>query len=260
MRSFELSNDEILRPNNYTIVRLDGRNFHTLVRSDLKLEPFDMDLTFAMRITTRNIMRKSGWNVIYGYTQSDEISLLLDPTITKSVFGGKVRKINSLLAAHTSVIFYKEIAKRFGRPDLTPTFDCRVIQIPNFELVKDYFVWRRNDSETNCLNAWAYFFLTKHDGFSPKEAQQILDGRWNEFKQDILFNHDSNYNHIPDWQKRGIGQYWIWRNEDAISGKTGESVTTLKRTIREDIKLPQNPNDYINLIDDVFTEFMRRKS
>lgn len=262
MRSFELSNDEILRPSMYTVVRLDGRNFSRLTRDVLKVKPFNIDLATTMRDCVRALMTDSGWSMIYGYTQSDEISLLLDPSITKVIFAGKVRKINSILASYCSVVFYKEMFYSYPQEmqENVPTFDSRVIQLPNLESVADYFAWRRNDSETNCLNAYAYYHLTKEDKFSPTEAQSILDSRWNKFKHDILFWHDNNYNNIPDWQKRGVGFYWKPYEKDAINKKTGEKITVLKKELLMKDNLHKEPVDYLKWIKETFRDYMFTKA
>src|ERR1044072_1490512 len=145
MRSFEKSNDEIIRPNMLVVTRIDGRTFSTLTRKILKVEPYDKNLSYCMRSTVMHLMN-CGFDVLFGYTQSDEISLLMDNT-KKYAFAGKVRKYNSLLAgqasAHMSLLMERLV-----------TFDCRTIQFPTIDDVLDYFSWRRADSEKNCLNMW----------------------------------------------------------------------------------------------------------
>jgi len=78
--------------------------------------------------------------VLYGYTESDEISLLFAPD--EQAFGRKLRKYNSTLAGEVSAQF----SVRLGQ---VASFDCRISQLPTVELVIDYFrvtgggkVWR----------------------------------------------------------------------------------------------------------------------
>src|SRR5574339_538878 len=102
MRKQEEINNYILLPNMYTIVRIDGRNFHTLTRETLNLEPFDPIMHKIMIETTKHLMT-CGFNIVYGYTQSDEISLLCK--YNDLIFNGKQRKYISILASEASAKF-----------------------------------------------------------------------------------------------------------------------------------------------------------
>src|SRR5688572_14206833 len=78
MRAFEESLDQFVLPGVFIVVRLDGRGFTRLTKELLPLErPFDERFRDAMISTVTHLM-DNGFKVRYGYTQSDEISLLLD--------------------------------------------------------------------------------------------------------------------------------------------------------------------------------------
>ena len=130
MRVYEESIDQYIVPGMYIVARLDGRSFTRLTREICKFEaPFDIKFRDLMVATTKHIM-DCGFNVRYGYTESDEISLLFSPD--NSAFSNKVRKINSILAGEASGFFSLEL----GKP---VCFDSRVVPLPNIDLVKDYF-------------------------------------------------------------------------------------------------------------------------
>lgn len=58
------------------VARLDGRSFTRLTKEVHQFEaPFDERVREIMVETVKHLM-SCGFNVIYGYTQSDEISLL----------------------------------------------------------------------------------------------------------------------------------------------------------------------------------------
>src|SRR5215218_1242522 len=101
MRAFEKSNDEKIRPEMYVVCRIDGRNFSSLTRKVMKFEPYNERLANFMRSTVKYLM-DCGFPTIFGYTQSDEISLLMDKAKVHNTFAGKVRKFNSILAAEAS--------------------------------------------------------------------------------------------------------------------------------------------------------------
>jgi len=110
MRVFETASDHCVLPGIWIVARLDGRSFTKLTRGimrtskgDLLQTPFDYYFKEIMVDTTEFLMRDSGVSVLYGYTQSDEISLLF--TLNEDSFGRKIRKLNSILAGEASSYF-----------------------------------------------------------------------------------------------------------------------------------------------------------
>ena len=167
MRRFEESLDQIILSELYLAVRLDGRNFTRLTKEICKFEaPFDEKFRDAMVETVKHLM-DCGFRIVYGYTQSDEISLLFHREET--VFGRKTRKLNSVLAGEASGY----MSLKLGVP---VCFDCRVVPLPNLECVGDYFAWRQEDAHRNSLNAHCYWMLRKK-GASPKEATKVVEGK-----------------------------------------------------------------------------------
>ena len=103
MRRFETSLDQVILPDLYLVVRIDGRNFTRLTKEICEFEaPFDTRFRDAMTDTVKHLM-ECGFRIVYGYTQSDEISLLFHPD--DRTFGRKTRKINSVLAGEASAFF-----------------------------------------------------------------------------------------------------------------------------------------------------------
>ena len=109
MRRFEQSMDRTLLEGNYVVARLDGHGFTRLTKKEWDLEkPFDIRFRNAMIETTKHLM-DCGFRIIYGYTQSDEISLLFH--LQDESFGRKERKLLSILAAEASVAFSMQMGK-----------------------------------------------------------------------------------------------------------------------------------------------------
>jgi tRNA(His) guanylyltransferase len=79
------------------IVRVDGRSFHSFTRGMIR--PYDPALSSLMDRTTVRLIKETG--ALVGYTQSDEISLLLysDNFDSQLFFDGRVQKIVSQTAA-----------------------------------------------------------------------------------------------------------------------------------------------------------------
>ena len=116
-------------------------------------------------------------------------------------------------------------------------FDCRMVPLPNRELVKDYFRWRQEDAHRNALNAHCYWMLRKN-GASVSEATSALEGKSVACKNELLFQSGINFNELPGWQKRGIGLYWDTVEKLGHNPVTNEDVITARQSIRVDYELP----------------------
>ena len=89
MRTYEQSLDQVILPEMYLAVRLDGRSFTKLTKEICRFEaPFDVRFKDLMVSTTKALM-DCGFRIVYGFTESDEISLLFSPD--DNTFGRKVR-------------------------------------------------------------------------------------------------------------------------------------------------------------------------
>jgi tRNA(His) 5'-end guanylyltransferase len=74
------------------VARLDGRNFTRLTKELHPFEtPFDLRFHELMLQTADHLMGGGGFDVIYAFTQSDEISLLFGRD--ENSFGRKLRKL-----------------------------------------------------------------------------------------------------------------------------------------------------------------------
>ena len=228
MRVFETAHDFCVLPNIYMVARIDGRSFTKLTKEVHDFEaPFDVRFRDMMVETVRHLM-KSGFTVIYGYTESDEISLLF--TISEKTFGRKTRKFNSVLAGEASAKFSLLLG------DLG-AFDCRISQLPRPKDVVDYFRWRNEDAAINALGAHCYWMLRKQ-GHSGRKATNAIKGLSYAAKNELLFQNGINFNDLPKWQKRGVGLYWEQYDKVGENPKTGEQVLSKRRRIVVDYDLP----------------------
>jgi tRNA(His) 5'-end guanylyltransferase len=228
MRIFETIHDVCALPGVYMVARIDGRSFTRLTKETYKFSaPFDENFRDYMVETVKHLMA-CGFTVIYGYTQSDEISLLF--ALEENAFSRKHRKYNSILASEAAAKF----TSLLGGP---AAFDCRICELPNSELVVDYFRWRAEDAHRNALNAHCYWCL-RRDGMSQQIATSKLEGMRAADKNELLFSYGINYNNLPAWQKRGIGLYWRQKPKNGLNPKTGEKIITQRRQIYLDMELP----------------------
>lgn len=78
-------------------------------------------------------------------------------------------------------------------------------------------------------------------------ATKQLEGMSVAAKNELLFQHDINFNDVPNWQKRGSGLYWESYEKPALNPQTGAQVFALRRRIKVDYELPMR---------DAYSEFV----
>lgn len=228
LRLFETAHDYCALSGLYLVARLDGRSFTRLTKEVHVFEaPFDERMRDYMAATTRHLL-DCGFRMVYGYTQSDEISLLLHPD--EDSFGRKLRKYISVLAGAASAAFSLQLGP-------LGVFDCRISQLPRQQDVVDYFRWRQEDAGRNALNAHCYWTLRKL-GHSVAEATAQVKGLYTAAKHDLLFRQGINYNDLPAWQKRGVGLYWEDYQKMGPNPLTHQVVATTRRRLVTNPELP----------------------
>lgn len=187
MKLYERVSDHKLPPRTYTLMRLDGRAFHTYLRGVRK--PFDMDFVSEMGLVTQWLCAEIQGSV-FAYQQSDEISILLTDfttTQTQPWVGGRVNKMVSLSAASASAYLYGLRQNHQG----VPTFDCRVWPMTDPVEVANYFVWRQRDCTRNSIQAAGqhYFSPAALKGKSCDDIQEMLytlkGVNWNDYASTV---------------------------------------------------------------------------
>lgn len=191
MKKYESVSQLHLTPRMPVIMRLDGCAFHTFTKGLIR--PFDETLLNAMALTASRLCAGIQ-GAIFGYTQSDEISILIQDwknLNTDRWFGNNVQKMTSI-SASIATAYFNTI---FKHPSNTSPalFDSRVFNIPKEE-VANYFIWRQKDCTRNSINSLA------QSKFSAKE----LHGKSVSQVQDMLMDvHNINWNDVPTRFKRG---------------------------------------------------------
>lgn len=175
----------------YTIIRCDGKAFHTFTRHCQK--PYDMNLVLAMDAAMLALVREAQ-GVAFAYVQSDEISVLLTDfaiNTTEAWFDGNVQKIVSVAASVATAAFNAAYA---GSQTASAHFDARVFTIPDRVEVENYFIWRQQDATRNSISGLAQAHF----------SQKQLHGVNNAGMQDLLMLEKGiNWNDRPAEEKRG---------------------------------------------------------
>lgn len=238
MKSFYEDRTRILVPRRtYTIIRVDGKAFHTYTRG-LK-RPFDPGLIEDMNETAAFLCKNIQGSKL-AYVQSDEISILLtdfDNISTDMWFDGNIQKMSSISASLATARFNqlrmsrlcinKDSDGSLNQTDINEfklaMFDSRVFQIPQLVEVENYFIWRQQDATRNSISSVAQSL------YSPKE----LHGKKTDEMQEMIFQKGINWNDYSFREKRGsiIGKV-------SIDKKIPEKEEWVKRNIWRSVETP----------------------
>ena len=193
MKGYEMAEaGRMLIPGLPVMMRLDGKAFHTFTKGLAR--PFDKRLTDLMVDTTKFLVEST--NAIVGYTQSDEITLILytENPETQLFFDGRIQKLTSVVTSMATAFFNRELPKALPeKADKFAYFDCRVWNVPSTVEAVNTLVWRELDATKNAISMAAQHY------YSHKELQN----KSGKEKQEMLFQKGVNFNDYPSFFKRG---------------------------------------------------------
>lgn len=193
-------------------IRIDGKAFHTFTRGFQK--PFDEVLIKSMHETMKYLCENIQGCVL-GYTQSDEITLILvdyKKLTSSAFFDYEVQKICSIAASMATMAFNRafELASLTERikdsvegSELGDVykkamakgamFDARCFNIPKEEAT-NLIYWRQLDASRNSIQ------MVGQANFSHKELQ---NKSCSDIQDMLMLQKNINWNDFPTYQKRG---------------------------------------------------------
>ena len=189
-KAHEMMHRAKIRGQVYVGLRFDGKSFHRFTRGFEK--PFDLKIRDAMVAATRYLVQHTQ-GALLGYTQSDEISLIVSNMRSPDAqlpFNGEVEKLLSILASQVSVAFYHSLLQSGYSAPALPAFDGRIaFTTKNVALIEEYLLWRRTDSRVNAVQAacQARCSQTRLHGVSSDEQAELLVGTPFEHIQEDMF-------------------------------------------------------------------------
>ena len=220
-------------------IRIDGKAFHTFTRGFQK--PFDEVLIKTMQETMKYLCENIQGCVL-GYTQSDEITLILidyKKLTSTAWFDYEVQKMCSIAASMATIAFnkcfldnvlekYKKVveAGKNGNAEVDvyakamekgAMFDARCFNIPKEE-VCNLIYWRQLDASRNSIQ------MVGQANFSHKELQ---NKSCNDIQDMLMTQKGINWNDFPTYQKRGS---CCIKTEQSVT----EETTTTECTFGED--------------------------
>lgn len=153
MKMYERSASLVVPSEEILCVRLDGKGFSKFTRKHF-VRPFDPYFAELMDHVATTLLEETNANI--AYTQSDEITLIyrLEGKATEHIFGGKVNKINSILASTASVEFNNNF-----EPHSRALFDCRSWGVKDSIEASNVLLWRAQDARRNSISMLAHHVL-----------------------------------------------------------------------------------------------------
>ena len=238
------------------VVRIDGKSFHTFTRGFQK--PFDEILIQSMQETMKYLCRNVQGCVL-GYTQSDEISLILvdyKKLNSSAFFDYEVQKVCSITASMATMAFNKYFSINMDNwgydnmpgwidggtnekinPQLKKLcdsyiaanekgamFDSRCFNIPKEE-VTNYIYWRQLDASRNSVQ------MVGQANFSDKELHKKTT---NQIQDMLMTQKGINWNDFPTYQKRGSccikEVYYLDKNGEEVPVEDSNKDDVTKRS------------------------------
>ena len=227
MKEYESRNQYFLQRRTPVIIRVDGKAFHTFTRGFQK--PFDEVLGNAM-VRTMEYLCQNISGCIFGYVQSDEITLVLQDyrkLNTDAWFGYRTDKLCSIAASMATMAFNQyfleevnkfenahcrvdehlgyctchwdseeneQFYKIYCKKLRTALFDARCFNLPKEEVCNCIY-WRQLDATRNSIQ------MVGQANFSHAELQ----GKSCNEIQDMLHEQRGiNWNDFPTRWKRGV--------------------------------------------------------
>lgn len=210
MKEYEFQSRTRLLRRTPVIIRLDGKAFHTFTRGFDK--PFDENLMRIMQDTTK-MLCENIQGCVFGYTQSDEITLvLIDYKELESCawFDNQIQKIVSVVSSMATNFFNKNLLDEieYEKVKINPNgvkinlmqdklfkaiFDARVFNLPPYEVINN-IIWRQQDATRNSINSLAQSLF-------PHKQLQGLNCKTVQDK--MLTEKNINWNDLTAPQKRG---------------------------------------------------------
>lgn len=194
----------------YTIIRLDGKAFHTFTKQFKR--PYDEDFMKMMDETAIALCGQIQGTKL-AYVQSDEITLVLtdfEQFTTDAWFDGNIQKIASVSASIATTAFNSSylgfllsnsddsnkniiVDNLLSQKQKLANFDSRVFSLSDYEEVINTLIWRQRDAIKNAIQSLA------QSQFSSKE----LHGKNTSTLQTMLLHKNIDFEQQPVGFQRG---------------------------------------------------------
>lgn len=217
MKKYEAVPKNTLMRRTPVIIRVDGRAFHTFTKGFQK--PFD-DVLMRVMQDTMKYLCENIQGCVFGYTQSDEITLILidyKKLNSEAWFDYEVQKMCSIVASMATMAFnrffmyeYEEFNRWIYEGSPTDEdkrlndvyynamckgamFDARAFNLPKEEVTNNIY-WRQLDASRNSIQ------MVGQANFSHRE---LLNKTCDQIQDMLMTQRGINWNDMGTSYKRG---------------------------------------------------------
>ena len=217
MKKYEAVPKNTLMRRTPVIIRVDGRAFHTFTKGFQK--PFD-DVLMRVMQDTMKYLCENIQGCVFGYTQSDEITLILidyKKLNSEAWFDYEVQKMCSIVASMATMAFnrffmyeYEEFNRWIYEGSPTDEdkrlndvyynamckgamFDARTFNLPKEEVTNNIY-WRQLDASRNSIQ------MVGQANFSHRE---LLNKTCDQIQDMLMTQRGINWNDMGTSYKRG---------------------------------------------------------
>lgn len=217
MKGYEKVNETILASSKPIILRLDGKAFHTYTKGMNK--PFDDTLGYAMKETMKFLCEEIA-DCRFGYTQSDEITLVLTSDIWEDYSPWFQNKLQKIISTASSICTFKFNSIMYEKTGKVGLFDCRAFSIPDYVEASNCLFWRQLDATRNSVQmlAQAHYRQKELNGLS-----------CDMLKEKLITEKGLNWGDLDSYKKWGAACYksegsWIVDKDTIVFKENWEYV------------------------------------
>lgn len=192
-----------LMPRSYIMIMLDGRSFSTMIKNKFE-KPFDDNFIEMMNQTAKYVCEQVPGSKL-AYVQSDEISIVVtdfESQNSDSFFSFRLSKMLSIIASTATAKFNnlmtqymvsklpsdKAVVDAINEMPLYQ-FDCKCWNLPSYEDVFAWFLYRQIDCVRNSKQAAAQARISHKqlDSLNTDEQVNLLKDMtgidWNDYRE-----------------------------------------------------------------------------
>lgn len=179
----------------FSIIRLDGRDFHVITEDMGLKRPFDLDFALSL-VEAGKAVFKNKIRPLFAYLVSDEINFVY----SEETILGHLDSISHILSEQVSLVFHNVIGylprRRMSDFDWsTYRTDCSGLLL--------YLTERQEWAYVNFLRAYA-FWIKSSSGLTSIQARKSLQGLDSSALKDLIHSAGIDLEELPLWQHRGI--------------------------------------------------------
>ncbi|CAG8923949.1 unnamed protein product [Penicillium salamii] len=273
---------DVLLPNTWIVVRIDGRGFHKLSDHYGFVKPNDRRALDLMNAAAVEVMKELP-DLCIAYGVSDEFSFVFHPNC--QLFERRNGKlVTTIVSTFTAYYIYKWsefFPETPLKPPYLPSFDGRAVIYPNAHILRDYMSWRQVDCHINNLYNTTFWHMVLKGGMGNTEAELELkvrhiiipskhrlltpsncQGTVAADKNEILFKRFGvNYNNELEIYKKGTVLYRQYELEEPQATKAledqqpeGKQSRSQQDKVRKLRRKAQVTVDHVDIIKDDFWE------